>query len=104
MLIDEVLTPECSRFWLAETYIEKFRRGESPDLNKDILSRWLSDKGFTEKKGSAPELEDSIIKKLLDVYSIQYKMITGKDLPLVSNEKLISKIGLKCVKDFLDEN
>lgn len=81
MLIDELHTPDSSRFWLAETYKERFRERETPDtFDKEILRRWLAEKGFTGE-GPVPRVDPEIINKMAQAYSVPYKMITGKDLP-----------------------
>jgi phosphoribosylaminoimidazole-succinocarboxamide synthase len=99
MLIDEVLTPECSRYWLKETYKRKFENRESPDLSKEILSEWLMNKGFTEGGDEDIKLDLDITKKLMNVYFKQYEMITQQKLS-DSNEdsKTIKKVALDLVK------
>jgi len=48
MLIDEVHTPDSSRYWLKKTYWERFEAGKDPqNFDKEILRRWLGDNGFT---------------------------------------------------------
>lgn len=95
MLIDELLTPDSSRFWVKEKYEESFKKGEIPEFNKDILVRWLKEKGF-DGKGEVPKIDVEVIEKMLEVYTRPYKMITGKDLPIpISDPSLIREIVLK---------
>lgn len=98
MLIDEIFTPECSRIWLRETYEARFRKEESPDLNKELLSRWLKSRGFSEEGGKAPVLDDFIIGELIGIYTQQYEMITGEKLPSpTSDPHKVSRIALESI-------
>lgn len=81
MLIDEVHTPDSSRFWLAETYQERFNKGETPDtFDKEILRRWLAEQGF-KGDGPVPRVDPSIIDAMEKAYIVPYIMITEKNLP-----------------------
>lgn len=81
MLIDEVHTPDSSRFWLAETYQQKFSKGETPDtFDKEILRRWLAEKGF-KGEGPIPKVDPKIISQMSEAYEVPYRMITGNKLP-----------------------
>lgn len=81
ILIDELHTPDSSRFWLAQSYKEKFEKGENPEsFDKEIVRRWLADHGFTGD-GPVPEIPPEVIDQVSEAYTIPYKMITGKDLP-----------------------
>lgn len=81
MLIDELHTPDSSRFWLAQSYKEKFEKGENPEsFDKEIVRRWLADHGFTGD-GPVPEIPPEVIDQVSEAYTVPYKMITGKDLP-----------------------
>jgi phosphoribosylaminoimidazole-succinocarboxamide synthase len=52
LLIDEIHTPDSSRFWFQKSYEERFRKGESPEsFDKEYLRRWLVAQGF---KGDGP--------------------------------------------------
>lgn len=80
MLIDEVLTPDGSRFWLKDKYEENFNNGTVPEFDKDILMRWLKEKGF-DGTGQIPLIDAEVKDKMLYIYSELYRIITGKDLP-----------------------
>lgn len=87
MLIDEVHTPDSSRFWLADTYEEKFRNGQTPDtFDKEILRRWLAEQeGFKKGEGQVPEVDKQIVDKMSEAYAVPYTMITGKKLPVADS-------------------
>lgn len=103
MLIDEVLTPECSRYWRSDKYMERFDRGENQDIDKDLLIRWLTNYGF-RGEGPIPRIPDEIIDHMTRVYSIPYKMITGKDLVLLPDVESVGKIARNYIKNFLNNS
>ena len=81
MLIDEIHTPDSSRFWLAQTYEEKFSEGKTPDtFDKEILRRWLAEHGF-KGDGPVPVVDPEIIDAMAKAYTVPFTMITGKELP-----------------------
>lgn len=84
MLIDEVHTPDSSRFWLAQTYLERFAEGKDPDtFDKEILRRWLAKIGF-KGEGPIPEVDPKVINQMAEAYTVPYRMITEKELPAES--------------------
>lgn len=81
MLIDEVFTPDSSRFWLVNTYGQRFREGKNPDsFDKEILRRWLAENGFTGE-GPVPIIPQEIIDQMADAYRVPYEMTTNRRLP-----------------------
>lgn len=99
MLIDEILTPDGSRFWLKSKYEDSFKRQEAPEFDKDVLVRWLTEKGFNGD-GEIPEITSEIIDKMIFAYSEPYKIITGKELPHQnSDETTIRKVVLKYIQN-----
>ena len=95
MLIDELLTPDSSRFWLAATYDERLQKGENPEsFDKEILRRWLAEEGF-RGEGTVPIVPPEVIQKMSEAYVIPYTMITGKELPkspISSSRKIVPTI------------
>ena len=60
MLMDEVNTPDSSRYWMADSYHSRFEEGKEPiKLDKEFLREWLVNQGFTGK-GTPPKLTDKI--------------------------------------------
>ncbi|MCA1743936.1 MAG: phosphoribosylaminoimidazolesuccinocarboxamide synthase, partial [Desulfonatronovibrio sp.] len=76
MLIDEVLTPDSSRFWPADEY--KPGKGQS-SFDKQYLRDWLETTDW-DKTPPAPTLPEEIIKETGNKYMLAYKLLTGKDL------------------------
>jgi len=74
ILIDEVLTPDSSRFWPAAAYVE----GEvQPSYDKQIVRNWLEDSGW-DKQSPPPKLPREIIEKTSRKYIEAYETITGR--------------------------
>lgn len=75
-LIDEVLTPDSSRFWPAESYVE----GKNPpSFDKQYVRDWLEVSGWN-KKSPGPELPAEVAAKTSEKYHAAYTQLTGKTL------------------------
>lgn len=73
ILGDEVLTPDSSRFWSADTY----KVGEEqPSFDKQFVRNWLNENW--DRQGNPPRLPEDIIKKTSEKYIQAYEKITGK--------------------------
>lgn len=80
MVIDEIHTSDSSRFWRIDTYWEKFEKRENPDtFDKEILRRYLSEKGF-KGEGLVPIVSTSVIEDLARAYREPYSLVTGQKL------------------------
>lgn len=78
LVIDEVHTPDSSRFWFAESYVERHARGEEPEsLDKEYVRRWLAAQGFTGE-GPVPELPAEVRVEAAQRYIDAYERITGE--------------------------
>ena len=76
ILVDEVLTPDSSRFWLADQYVE----GTSPvSLDKQFVRDYLESLDW-DKNPPAPELPDDVVAKTSAKYLEAYRMLTGREL------------------------
>jgi phosphoribosylaminoimidazole-succinocarboxamide synthase len=77
ILIDEVLTPDSSRFWPAETYCV----GESPrSFDKQFVRDWLETTDW-DKNSPAPSLPDDIVMNTRAKYIEAYEVISGREFP-----------------------
>ena len=76
ILIDELLTPDSSRFWDAETYSPG---KPQPSFDKQPLRDWLSNSGWN-KEPPAPELPKEVIEDTAQRYREAYRRLTGKEL------------------------
>ncbi|MEX2014530.1 MAG: phosphoribosylaminoimidazolesuccinocarboxamide synthase [Candidatus Saccharimonadales bacterium] len=78
ILIDEVHTPDSSRFFYADSYEERFATGESQhQLSKEFIRDWLIQQGYQGDTPDWPEMPDEIIKEISDRYIELYEKITG---------------------------
>lgn len=79
-LIDEIHTPDSSRYFYADTYEELFNAGkEQRQLSKEFVRKWLMDNGFQGKDGqSIPEMTDEFCEEVADRYIELYEHITGE--------------------------
>lgn len=80
ILIDEVFTPDSSRFWPADQY-EPGKSQQSFD--KQFVRDYLSEIGWN-KEPPAPELPDTVVTKTSEKYREAYRLIVGEDLPELS--------------------
>ena len=79
---DEVHTPDSSRYWIAETYEERFARGEEPEsLDKEFFRLWLRDQGFEYGKPK-PEVTDDARVMLSARYIDLYERMTGESFQI----------------------
>ncbi|MCL6630974.1 MAG: phosphoribosylaminoimidazolesuccinocarboxamide synthase, partial [Armatimonadetes bacterium] len=76
ILIDEVLTPDSSRFWDVETYKPG---GSQPSFDKQYVRDWLDSIGFN-REPPAPELPDEVIRRTSEKYREAYRRLVGKEL------------------------
>ena len=77
MLIDEVLTPDSSRYWPRSEY----RVGSSPpSFDKQFVRDWLESIGFA-KEPPGPVLPDDVVRRTSDKYREAFRLLTGHELP-----------------------
>lgn len=80
VLIDEIHTPDSSRYFYAEGYQERQDRGEAQkQLSKEFVRQWLISNGFQGKEGQQiPEMTDEYIESVSERYIELYENITGE--------------------------
>jgi phosphoribosylaminoimidazole-succinocarboxamide synthase len=77
-LVDEIHTPDSSRFWFADTYDELFSAGEKQrEIDKEYLRGWLMENGY-QGEGTPPVIPDEIRIEVAWRYIQAYELITGK--------------------------
>ena len=81
MLMDEVHTPDSSRYFFAEGYEQRQRDGElQPQLSKEFVREWLIDRDFMGRPGDVmPELDEAFTELVSSRYIELYERITGLD-------------------------
>jgi phosphoribosylaminoimidazole-succinocarboxamide synthase len=79
-LMDEVHTPDSSRYFYASGYPERFAKDEpQKQLSKEFVREWLMDNGFRGQAGQKiPEMTDEIVNNISARYQELYEQITGK--------------------------
>ncbi len=78
VLIDEVHTPDSSRYWIKSTYKERFKKGIEPEsYDKEPLRIWFKDHGY-KGEGKAPKMPAEFLAKMSMLYMGIYEKITGK--------------------------
>ena len=102
VLIDEVHTPDSSRYFYADTYKElQENRMPQKQLSKEFVRRWLIENGFQGKPGQQlPEMSDDYISSISQRYIELFEAITGKTFVKSSVEDLSERIQ-KNVENYL---
>lgn len=94
ILIDEIHTPDSSRYFFADGYELRQSKGENqPQLSKEFVREWLISNGFQGLEGqSIPDMPDELINEISARYIQLYEMITGKDFIKSDNSDIRSRI------------
>ncbi len=101
-LMDEIHTPDSSRYFYKDGYEERFAKGEpQKQLSKEFVREWLMDNGFQGKAGqTVPEMTDEIVESISDRYIELYEHITGEKFVKTNSDDMLSRIE-KNVSDYL---
>lgn len=102
ILIDEIHTPDSSRYYYADGYQERFEKGEPQrQLSKEFVRQWLIENGFMGKEGQqVPEMTDEFCESVSKRYIELYEHITGKKFVPADDSNLEKRIE-KNVETFL---
>ena len=94
ILIDEIHTPDSSRYFYADGYEEKQRNGEKQrQLSKEFVREWLMENGFQGKEGQkVPEMTPEIVEKISERYMELYEHITGEKFRRTDTENVLQRI------------
>ncbi|MBN30461.1 MAG: phosphoribosylaminoimidazolesuccinocarboxamide synthase [Crocinitomicaceae bacterium] len=89
-LIDEIHTPDSSRYFIADGYEERQNRGEQQkQLSKEFVREWLMANGFMGLKGQVvPEMPETFIQEVTDRYIGLYEQITGQTFERQNSKSL----------------
>jgi phosphoribosylaminoimidazole-succinocarboxamide synthase len=78
LLIDEVHTPDSSRYWIADTYDERMKAGKSPEnIDKELVRLWFTKNCDPYKDATLPAAPKDLVCELSRRYVMLYEMITG---------------------------
>jgi len=103
-LIDEIHTPDSSRYFIAQGYEARLAAGENQkQLSKEFVREWLMEQGFQGKEGqSVPEMPESFVNQVSERYIELFEKITGETFekaPLDSLEKRIEENVVATLKN-----
>lgn len=93
-LIDEIHTPDSSRYFYAEGYQERFEKGEAQrQLSKEFVRQWLIENGFEGKAGQQiPEMTPQYCRSVTDRYIELYEKVVGKRFEESHSDNLEQRI------------
>jgi len=99
-LIDEIHTPDSSRYFYSEGYEDRFAKGEAQkQLSKEFVREWLMDNGFQGKTGQVvPEMTDEIVAGISERYIELFENITGETFDKADIADIISRIEKNVVE------
>lgn len=103
-LIDEIHTPDSSRYFYAEGYEEKFEKGEAQkQLSKEFVRQWLIDHDFMGKEGQqVPEMTDEYVNSVSERYIELYEGIVGEKFNKADDHDDLAARIEKNVTDYLN--
>jgi phosphoribosylaminoimidazole-succinocarboxamide synthase len=101
-LIDEIHTPDSSRYFYADGYEERLAKGEpQKQLSKEFVRQWLIENGFQGKEGQQiPEMTDEFVNSVSDRYIELFEKITGDNFMKSDTSKISKRIEI-AVTEFL---
>lgn len=105
ILIDEINTPDSSRYFYAEGYEERLRKGEpQKQLSKEFVRQWLIENNFQGQEGQkVPEMTDAFVQQVSDRYIELYENITGEKF-VRTDTTAIEKRIYRNILDFIESH
>ncbi|CAM9374192.1 unnamed protein product, partial [Phaeothamnion confervicola] len=80
ILVDEIHTPDSSRYWIAESYEARMAAGQEPEnVDKEFLRKWFAKNCDPYADETLPEAPAELVSELSRRYIMLYEMITGQD-------------------------
>ena len=98
VLVDEIHTPDSSRYWIADTYEERFNLGQEPqNIDKEFLRLWFVDNCDPYNDETLPQAPEELVVELSQRYIFLYETITGNSFKfplkkLPAQKRLISNL------------
>ncbi|MCO5280096.1 MAG: phosphoribosylaminoimidazolesuccinocarboxamide synthase [Chitinophagales bacterium] len=101
-LIDEIHTPDSSRYFYAEGYAERQAKGEAQQqLSKEFVREWLMANNFQGKDGQTmPFMPDSFVNEITNRYIQLHDLVTGNKFQKTNPENLLAEIETAVLKSF----
>ena len=93
-LIDEIHTPDSSRYFYADGYEERLAKGERQrQLSKEFVREWLMENGFQGKEGqTVPEMTPEVVANITNRYIELYEHITGTKFEKADSTNILARI------------
>ena len=103
-LIDEINTPDSSRYFYADSYQERFDKGQPQrQLSKEFVREWLMANGFQGKEGQkVPDMTDEFVNEISARYIELYEKITGEKFIKADLNDIEKRIEKNCLKFLAD--
>ena len=94
-LIDEVHTPDSSRYFLADEYKERLEKGlDQNHLSKEFVREWLMENGFQGRKGDVmPKMTDEVVGEIRSKYIGLYERMTGQQFMPATDKDISGRVG-----------
>ena len=104
-LIDEIHTPDSSRYFYADSYQERFDKGlPQKQLSKEFVREWLMENGFQGQEGQqVPEMTDEYVESVSERYIELYEQVTGDKFERGRPEDILGRIESN-INGFLKEH
>lgn len=105
MLIDEIHTPDSSRYFYADGYEERQRNGEQQkQLSKEFVRQWLIENGFQGLEGQVmPDMPDEFVQVVTDRYIELFEKITGKEFKMADTTNMNKRIETNVAKFLMEK-
>ena len=101
-LIDEIHTPDSSRYWVANTYDERMSAGQEPqNIDKEFLRLWFVDNCDPYNDEVLPDAPEELVAELSSRYIYLYETIVGEPFPFPDAGKLVQERINENLKDLL---
>ena len=102
VLIDEIHTPDSSRYWIAETYHERMAAKQEPqNIDKEFLRLWFVDNCDPYNDKTLPPAPDELVVELSSRYIYLYETITGSIFPFPDKGKAITERIKENLKEYI---
>ena len=98
-LIDEINTPDSSRYFYSEGYQDRFDKGlPQKQLSKEFVREWLMENNFQGRTGERiPEMTDKFVSEVSERYIELYEKITGDKFVRADISDVVSRIETNCI-------
>lgn len=102
VVVDEIHTPDSSRYWLADSYAARINEGLEPEnIDKEFLRLWFSKNCDPYSEEPLPEAPEQLITELASRYIQLYEMITGCSFSFIEHEEPVEKRILRNIATYL---